>query len=64
MTQIKGKWDSIRKFKWYEDATVFGVFILFIYLFTYFCLEPTVKKETWMRTTSVTVMEFFSRVPF
>ena len=22
----------------------------------YFCLEPTVRKDTWMRTTSVTVM--------
>ena len=28
----------------------------------YFCLEPTVRKETWMRKTSVTVMVFFSKV--
>ena len=26
----------------------------------YFCLEPTVRKDAWMRTTSVTVMAFFS----
>ena len=25
----------------------------------YFCLEPTVKKDTWMRTTSVPVMAIF-----
>ena len=30
----------------------------------YFCLEPTVRKDAWMRTTSVTVMVFFSKVPF
>ena len=26
----------------------------------YFCLEPTARKDAWMRTTSVTVMAFFS----
>ena len=30
----------------------------------YFCLEPTARKNAWMRTTSVTVMTFFSRVAF
>ena len=30
----------------------------------YFCLEPTVRKDTWMRTTSVTVMAFFPKVAF
>ena len=30
----------------------------------YFCLEPTVRKDAWMRTTSVTVMAFFSKVAF
>ena len=29
-----------------------------------FCLEPTVRKDTWMRTTSVTVMAFFPKVAF
>ena len=30
----------------------------------YFCLEPTVRKDGWMWTTSVTVMAFFSKVAF
>ena len=30
----------------------------------YFCLEPTVRKDAWMRTTSVNVMAFFSKVAF
>ena len=30
----------------------------------YFCLEPTVRKDAWMKTTSVTVMQFFSKVAF
>ena len=30
----------------------------------YFCLEPTVRKDAWMRTTFVTVMAFFSKVAF
>ena len=30
----------------------------------YFCLEPTVRKDAWMRTTSVTVIAFFSKVTF
>ena len=30
----------------------------------YFCLEPTVRKNTWMRTTSITVMVIFSKVAF
>ena len=30
----------------------------------YFCLEPTLRKDAWMRTTSVTVMVFFSKVAF
>ena len=30
----------------------------------YFCLELTVEKDAWMRTTSVTVMAFFSKVAF
>ena len=45
MTQIKEKWDSIRKFKWYEDVTVFDVFILFIYLFIYLFLFITNGKK-------------------
>ena len=30
----------------------------------YFCLEPTVRKDAWMRTTSVTVMTFFLKAAF
>ena len=41
-------------FEWSEDNMVFCVFIVI------FCLEPTVRKDTWrMRTTSVTVMVIF-----
>ena len=29
--------------------------------FYFFCLEPVVKKDTWMRTPSVTVMVIFFR---
>ena len=28
------------------------------------CLEPTARKDAWMRTTSLTVMVIFSKVPF
>ena len=38
-------------FEWYEDSMVFHELI-----FTFFCLEPTVRKDTWMRTTSITVL--------
>ena len=30
----------------------------------YSCVEPTVRKDAWMRTTSVTVMIFSSKVAF
>ena len=46
-------------FELYEDTMVSGKFIFI------FCLEPTIRKDTWMNTTSVTVMFFFfSKVPF
>ena len=37
---------------------------LFFYLFIYFCLEATIKRNTWMRTISVTVMVIISKVLF
>ena len=40
-----------------EDSMLSGKVILFFYL------EPTIRKDTWMRTTSVTVMVVFSKVP-
>ena len=30
----------------------------------YFCLEATVRKDAWMRTTSITVLACFSKVAF
>ena len=44
-------------FKGYRDAMIFCVFICA------FCLGPTVREQL-MRTTSVTIMVFFSKVPF
>ena len=44
-------------FEWYEGSMLSGKVILFFYL------EPTIRKDTWMRTTSVTVMVVFSKVP-
>ena len=38
------------------------VFHVFIFIFS--CLEQTVKKDTWMRTTPVTFMVIFSKVSF
>ena len=46
-------------FKWYEDAMVFHVFI-----FTIFCLEQMLRKDTCMTTTSVTVTVIFLKVAF
>ena len=43
-------------FEWYEDHMVLRVY--------YFCLEPTVTKDTWIRTTSITVMVIFLKVAF
>ena len=42
-------------FELYEDTMVFGKFIFI------FCLEPTIRKDTWMNTTSVTVVAFFQK---
>ena len=30
----------------------------------YFCLEPTVRKDTWMSTISATVMVIYSKIAF
>ena len=32
--------------------------------FLFFCLEPTLRKDTWMRVTSAAVMIIFSKVLF
>ena len=39
--------------EWHEDVMAFHVFIHI------FCLGSTVRKNTWMRTTSVTVIVIF-----
>ena len=36
----------------------------FVFSFLFFCLEPTVTKNTWMRTTSIIVMVIFPKVLF
>ena len=41
-------------FEWHENSMVFRK-VHFRFCF-YFCLEPTVRKDTSMRTTFVTVM--------
>ena len=38
--------------------------MVFVFSFFIFCLEATVKKNTWMRTISVTVMVIISKVLF
>ena len=35
-----------------------------ILMFIFFCLGSTVRKNIWMRTTFVTVMAIFSKIPF
>ena len=45
-------------FEWYGDAMVFRVFIFI------FCLETTLRKDTWMRATFATVVVIFLTVPF
>ena len=42
-------------FEWYANDMVSRVFIVTYY----FCLESTVRKDTWIRTTSVTATVFF-----
>ena len=48
-------------FKCLEDVMVFRVFF---FIFYFFCLELMVRKDTWMITTTVTVVVIFSKVPF
>ena len=40
------------------------VFCVFIFIFIFFCLEPTLGKDTWMRVTSATAIVIFSKVLF
>ena len=55
MPQTKVKYDSLvlsRSYLWMVWRW-HGIPLVHCY---YFCLEPTVRKDTWMRTISVTVM--------
>ena len=36
----------------------------FVFSFLFFCLGPNVRKNTWMKTASVTVLVIFSKVLF
>ena len=40
----------------------FSIFIFYLVSFLCVCLEPAVRKNSWMRTFSVTGMVIFSRV--
>ena len=58
MTQTREKWNSLvfrieLTFEWYKGAMVFRVFFFF------FCLEPMVKKNTWMKTISINIADFW-----
>ena len=63
MTQTREKWDSLfwleLAFELCESVIVFRIFI-----FIFLCLETTARKNTWMRTTFVTLMVIFSKVLF
>ena len=61
MSQTREKWDclalNLAEFTGYKDAMIFCVFIYI------FCLESMLREQQ-MRMTSVTIMVFFSKVPF
>ena len=48
-------------FEWHENFMVFREFIFVLF---FVCLKPTVRKDTWMRTTFVTVMVMFLKGTF
>ena len=50
------------EWRWLSNGMKVPWFSVFSFLF--FCLKPTVRKITWMRTAYVTVMVFFSKAPF
>ena len=49
------------KMPWYS---VFLFLLLFFIFLLFFCLEPTLRKDTWMGTSSVTVLAVFSKKLF
>ena len=67
MIQTREKWNSLvlsrGDFCMVESCHGIPCFY-FIYLFFFFCLEATIKRNTWIRTISVTVMVIISKVLF
>ena len=59
MTQAKEKWNSLplSRLAWRCHGIPY-------FHFYFFCWEPMVKKNIWMRTNSVTVMVIISKVLF
>ena len=64
MIQKREKWDShvLSRPDFWMVWRCHGIYSLRYFFF--FCSELTVIKDTWRRTTSVTVMVFFSKVSF
>ena len=59
VTQIREKWDS-HALRWPDISMVWRCHGMFIFVF---CLELSVRKDTWMKTTSVIVMANITSVP-
>ena len=59
MTQAKEKWNSLAL-----SRLVWRCHGIRYFHFYFFCLEPMVKKNIWMRTISVTIMVIISKVLF
>ena len=59
----KKKWDShvLSRLDFWMVWRCHGIPCVYFY---FFCLEPTLGKDTWMRATSTTVMVIFSKVLF
>ena len=65
MSGTREKWYSLvlveLTFEWYERAMVFRIYGI---LYFYFLFRSTVKKNTWMRAISVTVMVIILKLQF
>ena len=59
MTQVIEKWNSLAL-----SRLVWRCHGIRYFHFYFFCLEPMVKKNIWMRTISVTIMVIISKVLF
>ena len=59
---IQTKKDGTATYTWRLIGRKMSWYSLFTFLF--FCLKPTVRKDTWRSTIFVTVMVIFSKVLF